>query len=909
MIRIVQSAALAVATLCAFTVFAEELSIPQSTLRLEGEVGRRTEAVLGNWVLPMPDANPALLEMFRLRDREPAYANPVPWAGEFVGKYLQSAIQLLQFTDNPALKVRVESTIAELIATQSPEGYLGPFRKDERLLGHWDLWGHYHVLYALDAWYRATGDQAALDAATKAADFICDTYLDTSRRVFDADSHEMNMAIMHALGILYRETGNERYYRLMKEIEKDWEKAPAGDYFRTGVAKVPFYKTPKPRWESLHSMQGLGELYRISGDTQYRDALLHFWHSIRENDIHNAGSFSTGEGAIGNPFKPGAIETCCTVAWIAYSVDALRLSADSKIADAIETATLNTVLGYEHPSGRWCTYDTPMDGKRPASAHTIVFQSREGTPELNCCSVNGARGLSMIADWGVLDGKEGLYLNYYGPGHIHAATKERGTWAFDQETAYPVDGDIKIHVTPGSDAETTVFVRIPEWSQQTAAAVNGEAIPNAAAGQYLALTRAWKKGDTIELGLDMSFRALAGDGFVDFKGSLFRGPLLLAYDQKHNTTDPAGIPALDLKNLHAKPVTTDARFQPMVLLEFETGGAPLFLTDFATAGAHGTYYQSWLPIKNLPPVAINLLRPESGDVLPASEVFLQWSGAGSDARYTLTIAKDAAMKEVVETLGDLDKAACFYQPSAVKGDLYWSVTAQTTGGETVSQNGPFKFTVDPALPEAEAGLILDAPLHGKAAATVGRLTVNEHAKAVPGRDGQENGALYFDGKTTKLVYDIGAFPGRTFSFSAWFAPDNLAANDDKWHHIFSAWAQGSDDPLRVSVQNKQLVVNIESQAGGFHCQGPSLKDGEWTHVAVVKEDTQLRLYVNGAMIQQTTVPAEIGTTATSIGLGCNPNFSELEGYQGRLADVRFYAGALTDAAIQRLAAPGTDTVK
>jgi DUF1680 family protein len=905
MTRIFRAAAITLAVLCSAVTLAEELAIPHATLRLEGEVGRRTEAVLENWVLPMPDANPALLEMFRLRDRNPAYTSPVPWAGEFVGKYLQSAIQMIQFTDNPELRAQVEAVVAELISTQSPEGYLGPFRKEERLLGQWDLWGHYHVLYALHAWYKASGDKAALDAATKAADFICDTYLDTDKRVHDADSHEMNMAIMHALGILHRETGNDRYLRLMMEIEKDWEKAPAGDYLRTGVDKVPFYRTPKPRWESLHCMQGLGELYRITGEEKYRDALLHFWQSIRHSDIHNAGSFSTGEGAIGNPFKPGAIETCCTVAWIAYSVDALRLSADSTIADAIELATLNTVLGYEHPSGRWCTYDTPMDGKRPASAHTIVFQSREGTPELNCCSVNGARGLSIIADWGVLESTDGLYVNYYGPGHIHAATKGRGTWAFDQETAYPADGAIKISVTPGNGEETTLFVRIPEWSKETKVAVNGEAVSNFVAGEYLALERAWKKGDIIELNLDMSLRALAGDAFVDFKGSLYRGPLLLAYDQKHNAVDPDAIPVLDLNALQAKPATTDARFQPMVLLEMETDGAPLFLTDYATAGAHGTYYQSWLPIKNLPPVSINLLRPNSGDVVPASEVFLQWSGAGEDARYTLTIARDAAMTDVVEKIESIEQTAHFYAPPAQKGDLYWTVVASVPGGETTSQNGPFKFTVDPALPAAEAGLILDAPLHGKSAATVGKLIVNEHARAVPGRDGKENGALYFDGEKTKLVYDIGAFPGRAFSFSAWFAPDNLAANDEKWHHIFSAWCQPSDDPLRVSVQNKQITANIEILAGAFRCQGPLLKEDEWTHVAVVKEDTQLRLYVNGAVVHQATVPPELETTATTIGLGCNPNYNQLEGYQGSIADVRLYAGVLTDAAIQRL--QGTDT--
>src|SRR2546422_7909038 len=42
-----------------------------------------------------------------------------PWAGEFVGKYLISAIQALRMTDNPALKKQVGDVLAELITSQA----------------------------------------------------------------------------------------------------------------------------------------------------------------------------------------------------------------------------------------------------------------------------------------------------------------------------------------------------------------------------------------------------------------------------------------------------------------------------------------------------------------------------------------------------------------------------------------------------------------------------------------------------------------------------------------------------------------------------------------------------------------------------------------------------------------------
>ena len=62
-----------------------------------GPMGERIKANLDNWLLTAPLANPGMIEMFRLRDRKPK-PELVPWAGEFVGKYLVSAIQARRMT-------------------------------------------------------------------------------------------------------------------------------------------------------------------------------------------------------------------------------------------------------------------------------------------------------------------------------------------------------------------------------------------------------------------------------------------------------------------------------------------------------------------------------------------------------------------------------------------------------------------------------------------------------------------------------------------------------------------------------------------------------------------------------------------------------------------------------------------
>ena len=53
-------------------------------LELEGPVQRYLAAITQNWLLPAPEANPAILAMFADRDRAP-YRDLLPWSGEFAG--------------------------------------------------------------------------------------------------------------------------------------------------------------------------------------------------------------------------------------------------------------------------------------------------------------------------------------------------------------------------------------------------------------------------------------------------------------------------------------------------------------------------------------------------------------------------------------------------------------------------------------------------------------------------------------------------------------------------------------------------------------------------------------------------------------------------------------------------------
>jgi DUF1680 family protein len=575
---------------------------PGGRWQFGGIISNRLQVNIDNWLLRAPEANPGMTEMFRVRDREPE-PKLVPWAGEFVGKYLISAIQHLRLTQDPRLRKTVEDVVADLISTQSPEGYLGPFPKAARLRGNWDLWGHYHCMKALIMWREFSGSQPAWEAALKAADFICDTFLDGKLRVKDAGSPEMNMAVIHVMAELHRLTGNERYLKMAREIENDWE--GAGDYLRKGVAGVEFYKIPSPRWESLHDLEGLFEMYRITGEEQYSKALISHWRSIATNDVHNTGGFSTGEQATGNAFAPGAIETCCTIAWMAYTLDYLRLTGDAHAADYFELALYNGALGAQHPSGRWWTYNTPMDGAREASAHTIVFQSRAGTPELNCCSVNASRSLGMISEWALLSDKDGAALNFYGPGKFEWDLPQ-GKLGIENSGNYPFTNAALIHLTSAPKEKLALKLRMPGWSKNPRCVVNGKEIPQVKPGEYLRIDRKWKRGDRIELNFGEPIHFARGDREQKGKASAYYGPVLLAWDQALNGFDESAVPGINAED-SAKWTVSAAHnaarpLEPWLSVTAPgAGGTNVVLCDFASAGARGTRYRSWLPLTNLHP--------------------------------------------------------------------------------------------------------------------------------------------------------------------------------------------------------------------------------------------------------------------------------------------------------------------
>ena len=110
--------------------------------------------------------------------------------------------------------------------------------------------------------------------------------------------------------------------------------------------------------------------------------------------------------------------------------------------------------------------------------------------------------------------------------------------------------------------------------------LNGKQADIVKPGEYLVLERTWKRGDTIDIEFDFALHYWQGERECAGKTSIYRGPLLLAYDRRFNDMDPDQIPSLNAVGLAGKDVVPSDWFPPMLLQEFKsTDGRSLRVCD------------------------------------------------------------------------------------------------------------------------------------------------------------------------------------------------------------------------------------------------------------------------------------------------------------------------------------------
>ncbi len=505
---------------------------PALSVQMNGFIGRKLDVSYQNRILSQ-DVD-RLIEPFRNRNEDHC------WQGEFWGKWFTSAVLAYRYRPEPALKAVLDRAVSDLISTQSPDGYIGNYAKANRL-EQWDIWGRKYCMLGLLAYYDITRDVKSLDAAGKLADHLIKELAENKALIVEKGNFKGMPAssILEPITQLYVRTNDKKYLSFAEEIIQQWE-SPVGPQLISKSATDVGSRFPFPaveQWatqgqkayEMMSCYEGLLELYRITGKQAYKTAVEQTWQNILDTEISIVGSGSASECWYQGKNKQQYVtkhsqETCVTVTWIKLGQQLLRLTGNPKYADAIEKSYYNALLGSMKPDGStWGMY-APIMGIRSEGSN----QCEMG---LNCCVASGPRGLFTLPLTAVMANKDGITINFFNGGSYKVKTPAGQVAELIQETEYPIQGKINMHLKLTNTEQFALAVRIPAWSKQTRLIVNDQPVTNVKAGEYTSITRNWKANDKIELEFDMRARIEKIEGQPSWL-AIQRGPIVLARDAR-----------------------------------------------------------------------------------------------------------------------------------------------------------------------------------------------------------------------------------------------------------------------------------------------------------------------------------------------------------------------------------------
>ena len=457
-----------------------------------------------------------------------------PWIGEHVGKYLEAACNVWKVTHNDSLKKQMDRMMYELIHSQLKNGYLGTYTPDNYWTS-WDVWSHVYNLEGLLAYYETTGYQPSIEACKKMGDLLCKTFGNKAgqRDIIQAGEH-VGMAatsVLDPMVELYRYTGNKKYLDFCYYILNAWEQKNGPKIISTLLSNGRVDKVADAKaYEMLANLNGLVELYRLTGNENLLKPVLIAWEDIVKNRLYITGTASSFEVFKGNDIFPASDkdnmgEGCVTVEWIRFNQNLLDITGQLKYEEQIEKSIYNQLFAAENPESGCVSYYTPLMGVKPYSCN------------ITCCTSSVPRGIAMVPYFTFGNVSNIPTLMLYGP----AIYKENYTTPDNRnlnlslqiESNFPDNGNSIITVTTSKTAFFPLAFRVPSWCTSFTAEVGGKKYEGTTM-QYLVIKRVWKSGEKINISFKIPVQIVKGGKSYPGQIAFQRGPQVLAFDNSLN---------------------------------------------------------------------------------------------------------------------------------------------------------------------------------------------------------------------------------------------------------------------------------------------------------------------------------------------------------------------------------------
>lgn len=584
--------------------------IPLENVHLSGYVGEKIDLCIKNRI-EAQDID-RLVRPFAERKETQC------WTSEFWGKWFTSAVDACRYSEREQLKQKVDNAVQALLATRTPDGYIGSYNEENRL-STWDVWGRKYTLLGLISYYDLTSDDKALTAARDLVDHLMTEVGPGRRSIVKTGAYRgmPSSSILEPIVLLYNRTNEKRYLDYAAYIVNEWTIPGGPDLIGKALAGIPVAERfPQPEqwwsWENGHKAyemmscyEGLVELYRVTGDESYLSAAVKAVENILETEINITGSGASLEcwyGGKSRQVEPARhmMETCVTMTWMKLCFNLYRLTGDPGYVDEIERSGYNALLGAMTVNGDSFAKYSPLTGFRQLGEDQCDMRS-------NCCTANGPRGIMLFPQIAVMRDADGPVINLYIPGQAAVPLPSGNEINFRQHTDYPVSGNITIDVGPKRPENFTLSMRIPAWSSESTISVNGETAAPFTAGQYARISRTWKAGDQVTLHLDLRGRLVRSPGNRNVHTAIVRGPIVLARDSRIDLgdVDEVASPLSDENGfVELEPVRTGIPDDIWMAFRtrFDDGEhdeqGDLILCDYVSAGNtwdKNSRYRVWIP--------------------------------------------------------------------------------------------------------------------------------------------------------------------------------------------------------------------------------------------------------------------------------------------------------------------------
>ncbi|HHY83394.1 MAG TPA: hypothetical protein GX505_12080 [Clostridiales bacterium] len=443
---------------------------------------------------------------------------------ERVPYWLDGFLPLAWLLDDEDLKRRAETYMEKIISRQQEDGWICPDWNKSR--SQYDVWALFLLLKVLVQYYEAKEDERIVEVVRKAL-MALDRHIDRAP-LFNWGQFRWFEGLV-AIWWLYEKTGEDWLLDLASKIRSqgfDW-----GRFFRHWPYRMP---DEKKRWSFMsHVVNNAMALkegalsWRLTGDKEDLDSIYKMAELLDKYHGMVTGVFTGDECLAG--LSPVQGTELCAVAEYMYSLEhIISVTGDAKWGDRLEKIAYNALPATYSPDMWTHQYDQQVNQVECSRQPEPVFQTNGPEsnlfglePNFGCCTANLSQAWPKLALSACMKSEDGLAVVVYAPFTANTVINDTKV-SLSVNTDYPFRDKIRISVKSSRPQEFTVWLRVPEWTQEAYAEIQDEKI-QLKAGGFHPVKRVWSQETEIVLVLPMKTVVLER---LNGLYAVVRGPLV-----------------------------------------------------------------------------------------------------------------------------------------------------------------------------------------------------------------------------------------------------------------------------------------------------------------------------------------------------------------------------------------------